>query len=183
MFHKGETVIDLGSGAGFDAFLAAKKIGTTGRAIGVDMNKVMSSKTHLSSCLLNTSIQEMLKRARANQAESSETNNITFIEGQITSVPLQNGIADCIISNCVINLVPEAEKPAVFAEMSRLLKSGGRVAISDILAKKPFPEALRENVALYVQCVAGCSTKDNYIRYLKENGFDSKSISWRLHFS
>jgi arsenite methyltransferase len=116
----------------------------------------------------------MLVRARNNQAKSTEANNISFVEGNITSIPLEDGIADCIISNCVINLVPEAEKPAVFAEMGRLLKPGGRVAISDILARKPLPAGLRESVALYVGCLAGCSKKEDYTRFLKENGFRGK---------
>ncbi|KAH8688900.1 S-adenosyl-L-methionine-dependent methyltransferase [Phaeosphaeriaceae sp. PMI808] len=151
--REGETVIDLGSGAGFDVFLSAKKVGPKGRAIGVDMNK------------------DMLARARDNHVKSGGAENVSFIEGQITSTPIEDGIADCIISNCVINLVPEAEKPAVFAEMARLLKPGGRVAISDILARKPFPTELRESVAAYVGCVAGCSPKEDYERLLTENGF------------
>ncbi|KAH7120887.1 ubiE/COQ5 methyltransferase [Dendryphion nanum] len=149
----GETVIDLGSGAGFDVFLAGKQVGLQGRAIGVDMNK------------------DMLARARNNHAKSGSAENVSFIEGQITSIPIENGIADCIISNCVINLVPEVEKPAVFAEMARLLKPGGRVAISDILAKKPLPNELRESVAAYVGCVAGCSPKEDYEHWLAESGF------------
>ncbi len=98
--------------------------------------------------------------------------NITFIEARITSIPLESGIADCIISNCVVNLVPEQEKPAVFTEMSRLLKAGGRLAISDILARKPLPARMRENIALYCGCMAGCSTQEEYVRYLRESGFD-----------
>ena len=98
----------------------------------------------------------MLARARRNHAESGAKENISFVEGQITAVPLADGIADCIISNCVINLVPEAEKLTVFSEISRLLKPGGRVAVSDILARKPFPKQLRENIAAYFGCIAGC---------------------------
>jgi arsenite methyltransferase len=116
----------------------------------------------------------MLARARNNQAKSIEANNVSFVEANITSIPLEDGSVDCIISNCVINLVPEAEKPAVFTEMGRLLKPGGRVAISDILARKPLPPGLRENVALYVGCVAGCSVKEDYTRFLWENGFRGK---------
>ncbi|KAF2176860.1 ubiE/COQ5 methyltransferase [Zopfia rhizophila CBS 207.26] len=151
--REGETVIDLGSGAGFDVFLAAKKVGAHGRAIGVDMNK------------------DMLARARENQAKSPEADNISFVEANITSIPLEDGTADCIVSNCVVNLVPEADKPAVFAEIARLLKPGGRVAISDILARKALPAGLRESVALYVGCVAGSSTREDYTRFLKESGF------------
>jgi len=120
----------------------------------------------------------MLARARKNQAGLLDASNVFFVEGKITSIPLEDGIADCIISNCVINLVPEVEKPTVFAEMARLLRSGGRVAISDILARKPLPDGLRESVALYVGCVAGASTKDGYTRWLKEAGFGGKQ--WRV---
>lgn len=116
----------------------------------------------------------MLARARNNHANSGGADNVSFVEGKITSVPLEDGIADCIISNCVINLVPAAEKPAVFAEMARLLKPGGRVAISDILARKQLPKELRESIAAYVGCVAGCSPKEDYERFLTENGFRGK---------
>lgn len=119
----------------------------------------------------------MLARARDNHAKSGGAENVSFVEGQITSIPIEDGIADCIISNCVINLVPEAEKPAVFAEMARLLKPGGRVAISDILAKKSLPKELRDSVAAYVGCVAGCSLKEEYERLLTENGFRGKHSS------
>jgi arsenite methyltransferase len=116
----------------------------------------------------------MLARARQNQAKSADEDNISFVEGNITSIPLDDGIADCIISNCVINLVPEEEKRAVFAEMARLLKPGGRIAVSDILARKPFPDKLRESVVLYVGCVAGASTQEDYARWLKDTGFIGK---------
>ncbi|KAF2865888.1 SAM-dependent methyltransferase UbiE/COQ5 family protein [Massariosphaeria phaeospora] len=152
--REGETVVDLGSGAGFDIFLAAKKVGPQGRAIGVDMNK------------------DMLARAHANLAKTPDAKHISFLEANITSIPLPNGTADCIISNCVVNLVPELEKPAVFAEMARLLKPGGRVAISDILAKKPLDEDLRQSMALYVGCVAGASMREEYVRWLEGNGFE-----------
>jgi ubiquinone/menaquinone biosynthesis C-methylase UbiE len=118
----------------------------------------------------------MLARARENQAKSLDAGNVTFVEGKITSIPLEDGIANCIISNCVINLVPEAEKPTVFSEMARLLKPGGRVAVSDILARKPLPSGLRESVALYVGCMAGASTKEDYVRWLKESGFSGNEF-------
>lgn len=116
----------------------------------------------------------MLARAHENKAGLPEADNISFVEANITSIPLPDSTADCIISNCVINLVPEAEKPAVFTEMARLLKRGGRVAISDILARKAMPAELRESIALYVGCVAGCSLKEDYSRWLEESGFGSK---------
>ena len=120
------------------------------------------------------SIQDMLSLARRNQANSSEEQQISFIESNITSIPLEDGIADWVISNCVINLVPEAEKPAIFVEIGRLLKPGGRVAISDILARKPMPAALRESVALHIGCVAGASLAEDYVRFLNNNGFRGK---------
>jgi ubiquinone/menaquinone biosynthesis C-methylase UbiE len=117
----------------------------------------------------------MLARARRNQEKSSEASNVSFVESKITSIPLQEGIADCIISNCVINLVPEDEKSEVFAEMARLLKPGGRVAVSDILARKPLSEGIKKSVALYVGCVAGASTQEDYTRWLEDAGFSGKS--------
>ncbi|KAF3939179.1 hypothetical protein ABW19_dt0210147 [Dactylella cylindrospora] len=154
--RSGETVIDLGSGAGFDVFLAAKKVGETGRAIGVDMNK------------------DMLARANKNLESSTHAHKITFIEGNITSIPLEDSIADCIISNCVINLVPETEKPVVFTEMARILKPNGRVAISDILARKPLPLSLKEDVAMYTGCIAGAGTIEEYTRYFEDAGFSGE---------
>jgi ubiquinone/menaquinone biosynthesis C-methylase UbiE len=118
----------------------------------------------------------MLKRARQNQNKSLEASNVSFVEARITSIPLEDCIGDCIISNCVINLVPEDEKPLIFTEMARLLKPGGRVAVSDILARKPLPPRLRESVALYVGCVAGASTKDDYTRWLENAGFKGNEL-------
>ncbi|ROV90633.1 hypothetical protein VMCG_10007 [Cytospora schulzeri] len=156
--REGETVIDLGSGAGFDAFLAATKVGPNGKVIGVDMNK------------------DMLSRANEIKVKHKKT-NVSFIESQITDMAtITSNTADCIISNCVINLVPEDEKRLVFKEMHRLLKPGGRVAISDILARKPLPEKLRANMALYVGCVSGASLVSQYEEYLQEAGFPAESI-------
>ena len=123
----------------------------------------------------------MLARARSNQAKSG-ADNISFIEANIKSIPLEDGIADVIISNCVINLVPDSDKPAVFAEMARLLKHGGRLAISDILARKTLSKDLRQSVALYVGCVAGASLKEEYERWLKESGFSGKYVEGVRHF-
>ena len=114
----GEVVVDLGSGGGLDVFLAAKKVGPTGKAIGIDMTP------------------EMLARARAN-AERQGLENVEFHEATIDNLPLPDGSVDCVISNCVINLAPD--KPAVFREIARVLKPGGRVAVSDIALKKPLP--------------------------------------------
>jgi len=119
--------------------------------------------------------QDMLVKARDLAAKSGKS-NVEFVQTQITNIALDSGIADCIISNCVINLVPEEEKQLVFNEMFRLLKPGGRVAISDILAKKPLPETIRSNIALYVGCVAGASQVAEYERYLSVAGFKGKHL-------
>ncbi|KAH7406623.1 arsenite methyltransferase [Phaeosphaeria sp. MPI-PUGE-AT-0046c] len=154
---QGETVVDLGCGAGFDVFLAAKKLGMTGKAIGVDMN------------------EDMLAKARAN-ASRAQIDNVTFIWSRITSIDLPDHSADVVISNCVINLVPDDEKHLVFKEMHRMLKPGGRVAVSDILTKKPLPEDMKQNVALYVGCVAGASSRGEYEMWLQQAGFEDVAI-------
>lgn len=116
--------------------------------------------------------------ARANEIRNKHNKtNVTFVESQITNMAtIPSSIADVIISNCVVNLVPEADKSLVFKEMHRLLKPGGRVAISDILAKKPLPEKLRANMALYVGCVSGASLLEQYRQYLQEAGFSADSV-------
>ncbi|EEQ85336.1 ubiE/COQ5 methyltransferase [Blastomyces dermatitidis ER-3] len=152
--NEGETVIDFGSGAGIDAFLAAKNVGPNGKVYGIDMNK------------------DMLARANINKEKvGPAAANVTFVESQITAVNLPAAVADCIISNCVVNLVPEAEKQLAFNEMARLLKPGGRVALSDILTRKELTPELKESIALYVGCIAGASRVEDYERYLKEAGF------------
>ncbi|RMJ04686.1 hypothetical protein CDV36_014649 [Fusarium kuroshium] len=150
-------VVDLGSGAGFDVFTAAKRVGPTGKAIGVDMNK------------------NMVDKANANKAYTNAS-NVQFIESAITSIPLPDNTADCIISNCVINLVPAAEKQVVFNEMFRLLNPGGRVAISDILARKEFTEEIKNSITLYVGCIAGASQISDYEAFLKNAGFNDVLI-------
>ncbi|KAK9482806.1 S-adenosyl-L-methionine-dependent methyltransferase [Lipomyces starkeyi] len=153
----GETVIDLGCGGGIDVLLSAAKVGPDGRAVGIDMTK------------------DMLELARRN-AEKAGVSNASFIESSITSIPLDSSVADCIISNCVINLVPKVDKHLVFREIFRLLKPGGRVAISDILAKKELPSEVTENLSLYVGCIAGASQVHDYERFLKDAGFLDISI-------
>ncbi|KAL2802995.1 S-adenosyl-L-methionine-dependent methyltransferase [Aspergillus granulosus] len=148
---EGETVVDLGSGAGIDVFLAARKVGPQGKVIGVDMT------------------EEMITLARQN-ATRSNLQNTLFIQCPITSIPLEDSRVDCIISNCVINLVPREDKPAVFAEIARLLKPGGRVAISDILARRELPTAILDDMALYVGCVAGASQPAEYQAWLEAVG-------------
>jgi len=150
--REGETVIDLGSGAGLDVFTAVRRVGPSGKAIGIDMNK------------------NMIEKANANKAKTN-AENVHFVESAITSIPLPDSTADCIISNCVINLVPAAEKQFAFNEMYRLLKPGGRVAISDILARKELTRDMKENIALYVGCISGASQVNEYEAYLKKAGF------------
>jgi ubiquinone/menaquinone biosynthesis C-methylase UbiE len=124
----------------------------------------------------------MLARANRTKSTTANNDNITFIKGNITSVPLPAETADCIISNCVINLVPRADKPAVFREMHRLLKKGGRVAVSDILAKKALPEKLSADVAMYVGCIAGASQVEEYEAWLHEAGFQGEVFYLFLMF-
>ncbi len=152
----GETVLDLGSGAGFDAFLAAQAVGPDGKVIGVDMTP------------------EMLAQARAN-AEAGGYGNVEFRQGLIEEMPVEDGEVDVIISNCVINLSPD--KAAVFREAYRVLRPGGRVAVSDIVLKAPLPEAIADSIAAYVGCVAGASLLDDYIGFLREAGFEDIEVA------
>jgi arsenite methyltransferase len=116
-------------------------------------------------------VKEMLARATKNKQKSG-VENVEFVHSRITDIPLESGVADCVISNCVINLVPESEKHLVFKEMFRLLKSGGRVAVSDILATKELPVAIKESIALYCGCIAGASQVGEYDAFLKNAGFE-----------
>ena len=117
--------------------------------------------------------QDMLARANKNR-DHAKLENTVFVKSSITDIDLPDSCADCIISNCVINLVPECDKPKVFKEMFRLLKAGGRVAVSDILAKKTMPEYIRRDIALYVGCIAGASQVEQYNKYLLDAGFVGK---------
>jgi ubiquinone/menaquinone biosynthesis C-methylase UbiE len=141
------------------------------------MNKAEPKTIHLESICSNNS-QEMLARANKNK-DNYNTKNVEFVESRITGIALESGIADCIISNCVVNLVPEADKPHVFDEMFRLLKPGGRVAISDILARKPLPDEMRANMALYCGCIAGASQVQEYKDYLQQAGFRGRCCQKR----
>jgi len=154
---EGDVVLDLGSGAGFDAFLAAKKVGKTGRVIGVDMTP------------------EMLERARTN-AKKGGFDNVEFRSGEIEKLPIEDNVIDVIISNCVINLSPDKE--AVFKEAFRVLKPGGRLMVSDLVLAKDLPQQIKESVEAYVGCLAGAIKKDDYLGFIKQAGFqDIKVIS------
>jgi arsenite methyltransferase len=151
----GEVVVDLGSGGGLDVFLAAQKVGPTGKAIGIDMTPAM------------------LERARQNARRQGLT-NVEFHEARIDKLPLADATVDCVISNCVINLA--ADKSAVFREIFRVLKPGGRVAVSDIALKKPLPPELSDDLLAYVGCVAGAILIDNYVAGLTAAGFSSVAV-------
>ena len=158
--RKGETVLDLGSGGGFDAFLAAKKVGPTGRVIGVDMTP------------------EMIERATAN-AKAGGYTNVEFRLGEIEDMPVDDNSVDVIISNCVINLAPD--KRRVFAEAFRVLKPGGRLMVSDTVLTQPIPEAIRKSVAGYIGCVSGALMKDEYLSGLRVAGFVKTDIVKESH--
>jgi SAM-dependent methyltransferase len=146
----GEVVVDLGSGGGLDVFLASRMVGPKGRAIGIDMTPAM------------------LERARAN-AKAGGYTNVEFYQSTIDKIPLPDESVDCVISNCVVNLAPD--KPAVFREIARILKPGGRVALSDIALKGELPEAVANSVAAYVGCIAGAIKIDDYRAGLLAAGF------------
>jgi arsenite methyltransferase len=151
----GETVVDLGCGGGLDVFLAAKKVGPAGRAVGIDMTP------------------EMIDRARRN-AEQAGVTNVEFHLSAIDRMPMADGSADCVISNCVLNLVPD--KAAAFREIHRVLKPGGRLAVSDIALKKPLPDELARDVLAYVGCIAGAIPVADYERGLRDAGFASVQV-------
>jgi SAM-dependent methyltransferase len=152
----GETVLDLGSGGGIDCFLAAERVGSEGRVIGVDMTP------------------EMLTKARANAASGGFA-NVDFRLGEIEHLPVADASVDVILSNCVINLSPD--KPAVFREALRVLKPGGRLAISDPVASAPIPDAVREDIEMHVGCLAGAVTPDAYRAMLEGAGFVDVEIT------
>ncbi|MFA5338426.1 MAG: arsenite methyltransferase, partial [Candidatus Omnitrophota bacterium] len=154
---EGDVVLDLGSGAGFDAFLAAGRVGKTGRVIGVDMTP------------------EMLEKARAN-AKKGGYSNVEFRSGEIEKLPIDSSSIDVIISNCVINLSQDKEN--VFKESFRVLKSGGRLMVSDLVLAKDLPKALKDSAEAYVGCLAGAIKKEEYLRLISMAGFkDVKVIS------
>jgi len=146
----GETVVDLGSGGGFDCFLAAKQVGESGQVIGVDMTP------------------DMVTKARMN-AEKIGSKNVEFRLGEIEHLPVADGSADIIMSNCVINLSPD--KASVYRDAFRILKPGGRLAIADIVATAPLPEEVQQNLALVSACVGGAATIDDTVKMLEDAGF------------
>jgi len=151
----GQTVVDLGSGAGNDVFIARSVVGETGRVIGVDMTP------------------EMVDKARANAARRGFA-NVDFRFGDIESLPVEDASADVVVSNCVLNLVPD--KRRAFAEIRRVLKAGGRFCVSDIVLRGELPAKLREAAELYVGCVAGALTEDEYLRIIRETGFAAVEV-------
>ena len=152
----GETVVDLGSGGGFDCFLAAKQVGESGQVIGVDMTP------------------EMISKARKN-ADKTGTKNVEFRLGEIEHLPVADNSADLIMSNCVINLSPD--KLQVYREAYRILKPGGRLSISDVLATATLPDEIQKNLALVAACVGGAETFDDTEKILKEAGFQNIKIT------
>jgi arsenite methyltransferase len=160
--HSGETVLDLGSGGGIDVLLSARRVGPTGRAYGLDMT------------------DEMLALARANQAEAA-VENVVWLKGHIEAIPLPASSVDVVISNCVINL--SADKPAVIAEVARVLKPGGRFAVTDVIADADMDAATRADMAAYTGCVAGALTRAEFESALTEAGLADIEIveTHRVH--
>jgi len=159
--RSGETVLDLGSGAGIDVFLAARLVGPEGRAIGIDMTP------------------EMLARARANAVKGG-FGNVEFREGRLEALPVAEGTVDAVTSNCVINLVPDKE--AVFREIHRVLKPGGRLVISDIVLDGKLPEEIEKNLLAYVGCVSGALLRDRYFDLARRAGLTDFEILKDIDF-
>lgn len=151
----GDTVIDLGSGAGNDCFVARQLVGETGRVIGIDMT------------------EEMIKKARENNAKMGYA-NMEFRLGEIEKLPAENNVADVVISNCVLNLVPDKRK--AFREIMRVLKHGGHFSISDIVIEGELPEKLKSIAELYAGCIAGALSKGEYLQIIKETGFKNIAV-------
>jgi arsenite methyltransferase len=159
---EGEVVLDLGSGAGFDCFLAAKQVGSTGKVIGVDMTA------------------EMLERARQN-ARKGDFRNVEFRLGEIENLPAGDNQVDIIISNCVINLSPN--KKRVFQEAFRVLRPGGRLMVSDIVLLRELPSFIRDSIEAYIGCVAGAMKKEEYLRAIEDAGFEDIKVMGESSFS
>lgn len=153
--QKGDTVIDLGSGAGNDCFVARHETGSEGKVIGIDFTPIM------------------IQKARSN-AEKLGFNNVEFREGDIDAMPVNDAVADVIVSNCVLNLVPNKEK--VISEIHRVLKPGGHFSISDIVLVGDLPEALKQDAEMYAGCVAGAIQKGDYLKLIEDRGFQNIKI-------
>jgi ubiquinone/menaquinone biosynthesis C-methylase UbiE len=158
---EGETVLDLGSGGGIDAFLAAKKVGASGKVIGVDMT------------------EEMIALANENK-EKMHAKNVEFRLGEIEDLPVEDNSVDVIISNCVINLSPDKDK--VFRGAFKALKPGGRMLISDIVTQGVLPDEIRENLELWAGCVAGALKEEEYLKKIRNAGFDGVQILSKQDF-
>jgi len=158
---EGETVLDLGSGAGFDCFLAAEKVGPLGKVIGVDMTP------------------EMINKAKEN-AKKGGYENVEFKLGEIEDLPVEDNSIDLIISNCVVNLSPDKDK--VFKESFRVLKPGGRIMVSDLVLAKELPDFIKDDMAAYVSCISGAVIKDNYLESIKKAGFEDIKILEEVNF-
>jgi SAM-dependent methyltransferase len=157
----GETVLDLGSGGGFDCFLAANRVGKEGKVIGVDMTP------------------EMIDKAREN-AKKSKYGNVEFRLGEIENLPVADNTVDAVISNCVINLSPN--KKRVFEEAFRVLRPNGRLMVSDIVLLKELPEIIKKNVQAYIGCLSGAEMKDQYMQLIRQAGFREVKIVEENHF-
>lgn len=160
--EKGQTVLDLGSGAGIDVFLAARAVGPAGKVIGVDMTDAM------------------LEKARKN-AKDGGYDNVEFRKGNIEQLPVEDGSVDVILSNCVVNLSPE--KDQVFLEAYRVLRPGGRIQLSDIVLDKTLPEAIAQDVASYVGCVSGAVVRERYVQHIRDAGFNTVEVLDETGFS
>lgn len=159
--NTGETVLDLGSGAGFDCFLAAARVGDGGKVIGIDMTP------------------EMIEKARSN-AKKGNYNNVEFRLGEIEKLPVEDNSIDVIISNCVINLSPD--KKQVFRESFRILKAGGRLMVSDLVLEKELPDFIKNSIEAYIGCLSGAILKKTYLGYIKETGFSDIKVIGEANF-
>lgn len=158
---EGDVVLDLGSGAGFDAFLAAKRVGNAGRVIGVDMT------------------EGMVEKARVNTKKGGYS-NVEFRLGEIEDLPVEDNSIDVIISNCVINLSPD--KKSVFEEAFRVLKPGGRLMVSDLVLVKALPKSIKDSMEAYVGCLAGAIFKKDYLNFIKAAGFGDIKILGEIFY-
>jgi len=159
--NEGDTVVDLGSGAGFDAFLVSPLVGNNGKVIGIDLSN------------------DMLELARKN-AKKANYNNVEFIEGDIEDLPLEENIADHVISNCVINL--SLNKGTVYKEAYRVLKKGGKISISDIVLEKELPDFVKNSLAGHIACISGAEKMEDYMQYVHDAGFKDIKIEQKTNF-